>query len=125
MKKKTLTEDYDEAEIEALKRVNRGEPLRDKKRIPSTAISHIKPLYHHPLPLSRHRYQHEQILREVLTHSVDRQALTAVTFQNPWVLEEIILRGAPIEIPDKNGSELLPHFSDHPFDQIHSPPHCL
>jgi hypothetical protein len=103
--KKIVTEDYDEAEIEALKRVNRSQPLKDKKRSIESKISHMKPLYHHPLPLSRHRYQHEQMLRDVLTHSLDRQALTAVTLRNPWVLEEILMRGAPIEVPDKNGSE--------------------
>lgn len=101
--KKLSIEDYSEEEIEAIKRVNRGEPLRDKGRLSHLKISHVKPLYHHPLPLSRHRYQHEKILRDVLTHALTRQALTAVTLQNPWVLEEIIMRGAPFEVPDKNG----------------------
>jgi hypothetical protein len=101
--RKLAIEDYSEDEIEAVKRVNRGEPLRDKGRLSRQNISHVQPLYQHPLPLSGHRYQHEKILRDVLTHSLSRQALTAVTLQNPWVLEEIIMRGAPIEVPDKNG----------------------
>ncbi len=103
MKNTLSLEEYTDDELEAIKRVNRGEPLRDKIPKNYSSFQRIKPIFHHPLPLSRHRFPQEKMLREVSTHAANRQALTAVTLRNPWVLEDVLMRGAPVDVQDKNG----------------------
>mmetsp|Transcript_741 Transcript_741/g.750 ORF Transcript_741/g.750 Transcript_741/m.750 type:complete len:211 (+) Transcript_741:191-823(+) len=60
-------------------------------------------LYKHPLPLSNRRHKHEANLRRVLCCVLERQAISAVSLGDAWVLEEVFIRGAPVELPDENG----------------------
>ena len=61
------------------------------------------PILKHPLPLSAGRIDHEYVLRRVLACKPDKQAVAAVTLKDPWALEEVYMRGAPVDVPNHNG----------------------
>ena len=56
------------------------------------------PMYKHPLPVSKTRHEHELVLRRVLSAPLPRQAIAAVTIGDAYVLEEVYMRGAPVEV---------------------------
>ena len=70
-----------------------------------TGIPVIKyiPMYRHPLPVSKHRHEHTMVLTRVLSCPLHKQAAAAVTFSDPWTLEEIYMRGAPVDRKEANG----------------------
>jgi ankyrin repeat protein len=85
-----------------IKAVARGEALTSAaptKAIPKT----FQPLFKHPLPISDHSGYHESNLKRVQCCKLEKQAAAAVTLADSWVLEEVYLNGAPVDIPDKNG----------------------
>ena len=61
------------------------------------------PIYRHPLPVSKHRHEHDFVLRRVLSSPLDKQVAAAVTIGDPWTLEEVYMRGAPAEVQEANG----------------------
>ena len=61
------------------------------------------PIYRHPLPVSKHRHEHDFVLRRVLSSPLHKQITAAVTIGDPWTLEELYMRGAPAEVPEANG----------------------
>lgn len=61
------------------------------------------PILKHPLPLSMHKVDHEHNLKRVLACKPSKQAIAAVALKDAWTLEEVYMRGAAIDIPDKNG----------------------
>lgn len=86
--------------IVALERaIARGESIA----ITGNAVVKYSPLFRHPLPVSEHRYKHEATLRRCLSTLLDKQAAAAVTMKNAWVLEEVYMRGAPVDVPNLNG----------------------
>mmetsp|Transcript_8875 Transcript_8875/g.13304 ORF Transcript_8875/g.13304 Transcript_8875/m.13304 type:complete len:196 (+) Transcript_8875:93-680(+) len=95
-----MSEEYTEDDLDLMKRVFRGEPIK-KKTTPKQLRP--QPIFKHPLPVSSRRFGHEKMLRDVSCHAADRQVLSAVTLQNAWVLEEVIMNGAPIDTRDTNG----------------------
>lgn len=46
---------------------------------------------------------HEAVLRRVLSTTLNKQAFSAITLRAAWVLEEVFMRGAPVNISDLNG----------------------
>jgi len=62
-----------------------------------------QPLFKHPLPVSDHSAYHDTNLRRATCCSLDNQIAAAVTFGDAWVLEELFMQGAPVNIADKNG----------------------
>jgi len=46
---------------------------------------------------------HEKTLCKILACKPEKQAISAVIMRNAWVLEEVYMRGAEVDIPDKNG----------------------
>lgn len=85
-----------------IKAVNRGEALTSA--VPESARpSHFNPLFKHPLPISDHSAFHEANLRRVTCCRLEKQAGAAVTLADAWVLEEVFMNGAKVDLPDKNG----------------------
>lgn len=80
--------------------IARGEPLAVKGK-PSQP--RYKPLFKHPLHVSDHRHQQEALLRKIRSSSLDRQAAGAISLRNAWVLEEVYMLGAPMEVESPNG----------------------
>ena len=70
-----------------------------------TGVPVIKyiPMYRHPLPVSKHRHEHTSVLTRVLSCPLHKQAAAAVTFSDPWTLEEVYMRGAPVDRKEANG----------------------
>lgn len=98
--KRTVDKDYSDADRDLLKLVARGDPLCGSNKV-QVSLSY-QPIFRHPLPVSPQRYEHEKLLRHILTFPLDHQARGAVTLRNAWVLEEVLLRGAPAAVPDEN-----------------------
>jgi hypothetical protein len=83
-------EEYSDAELDLMKKAFRGEPLKPKT-FGDRSSKKIQPIFRHPLPVSDRRYDHERVLRSIKSHAADKQVLSAVTAQNAWVLEEVLL----------------------------------
>jgi hypothetical protein len=101
-KKFTIDLDNPDDQERLIKAVARGEALTSAaptKAIPKT----FQPLFKHPLPISDHSGYHESNLKRVQCCKLEKQAAAAVTLADSWVLEEVYLNGAPVDIPDKNG----------------------
>lgn len=90
---------------ELVKKMYTGDPIDfGKPKLPvDRKRYYYLPLLKHPLPLSLHRGAHENILRRVLACRPEKQAMSAVTLRDAWVLEEVYMRGARVDIPDKGG----------------------
>ena len=84
-----------------IKAINRGEALTSPA--PGARPQHFQPLFKHPLPISDHSAYHEANLRRVTCCRLEKQAGAAVTLADAWVLEEVFMNGAKVDIPDKNG----------------------
>ena len=95
------SEEYTDDEMYLMKCVLRGEPL--VKKTPGISTKKIAPIFKHPLPVSERRFGHEQMYRNVCTHAADKQVVSAVTLGNAWVLEQVLMDGAPIDVRDING----------------------
>jgi hypothetical protein len=63
----------------------------------------FKPIFKHPLPVSDHRGQREETLRRIECVPLNKQAAGAVARRDAWVLEEVYMRGSPVDLPDPNG----------------------
>lgn len=116
---KRITVDFDSEEdcLHLQRLVARGEPLTR----PSDAVVPLRfsPLFKHPLPMSEERYAREAALRRVMSARLSAQAAGAVALREPWVLEEVYMRGnsvnpsdfflvnrqtgAPATVPNSNG----------------------
>lgn len=94
-------EEYTDDDMYLLKCVHRGESL--VKKTAGKTKKKIVPILKHPLPVSERRFGHEQMYRDICTHSGEKQVISAVTLQNAWVLEQVLMDGAPIEVQDTNG----------------------
>ena len=90
---------------ELVKKIFTGDPIDyGKPKLPiDRKRFYYLPLMKHPLPLSLHRGAHESVLRRVLACKPEHQAISAVTLRDAWVLEEVYMRGARVDIPDKAG----------------------
>ena len=63
-----------------------------------------KPLYRHPLPASKYRYEHECMMKTIMSCPLEKQAAAAVVSRAAHTLEEVYMRGAPVDIRNpKNG----------------------
>lgn len=82
--------------------ITRGESIRYPAK-PDRARQRYSPIYKHPLPPSERRYNHEYVLRKVLCCKIENQVAAAVAMGDPWVLEEVYLRGAPAEVSSESG----------------------
>jgi len=100
--------DLEEEDLQLLRDIARGDALTNpppsktatkKKFLPPKFI----PLYKHPLPLSNLRHKHEANLRKILSCALEKQAIGAISIGDAWVLEEVYIRGAPVEVKDGNG----------------------
>lgn len=94
-------DEYTDEEMYLMRCVMRGEPM--VKKTAGKTDKKVVPIYKHPLPVSDRRFLHEKMYREVCTHAAEKQAISAVTLQNAWVLEQVLMDGAPIEVKDTNG----------------------
>lgn len=63
----------------------------------------FKPLFKHPLPVSEHRLYRDETLRRIECVPIHKQAAGAVARKDAWVLEELYMRGSPVDVPDANG----------------------
>ncbi len=89
-------------ELDLLLNIARSTTIRNKVAIPRQ-VTRYSPMYKHPLPISERRYNHEMILNRVLSCKVEEQAAAAISQSDPWVLEEVYMRGAPVEVPCSSG----------------------
>ncbi len=94
--------EYTDEEMALMRAVYRSEPIRTKPVGPPVSKNY-KPIFKHPLPVSDRRFHFESQLRKVLTFPGSEQAFSAVTLQNAWVLEEVLMRGAPHNTLDTTG----------------------
>jgi ankyrin repeat protein len=62
-----------------------------------------QPVFRHPLPISDHSAFHDANLKRALCCTLEKQAVAAVTMGDAWVLEEVYMRGAPIDHVDTSG----------------------
>jgi len=93
-----------EEEREFFKKICRGEPTTrpgDPSKNPK--LEKFMPVFRHPLPLSENRPSHELMLRRILCMDIRKQAISAATLGNAWVLEEVYMRGGEVDLPDKSG----------------------
>ena len=88
-----------------MKKIFTGDPIDyGKPKLPiDRKRYYYLPLMKHPLPLSLHRGAHESVLRRVLACHPEKQAMSAVTLRDAWVLEEVYMRGAEVDLADKAG----------------------
>jgi hypothetical protein len=94
-------DEYDDEEMYLMQCIMRGEPL--VKKTAGKITKKIVPIFKHPLPVSDRRFAHEKLYRKICSYAADKQVLSAVTLENAWVLEQVLLDGAPIEVRDTNG----------------------
>jgi hypothetical protein len=66
-------------------------------------LKRFTPILKHPLPLSERRSTQEALLRRILSMRVEKQVQAAATLGSAWVIEELYMRGAPIDLQDRNG----------------------
>ena len=93
-----------EEELDLYRKISRDEPVtRPADPSLNPKLKGFVPIFKHPLPLSENRPIHERTLRRILSMSIEKQAMAAATLGNAWVLEEVYLRGASVEIKDKSG----------------------
>ena len=64
---------------------------------------YYQPVFKHPLPISAHSSRHDANLKRVLCCSLEKQAAAAVTLGDAWALEEVYMKGAPIDVPNASG----------------------
>ena len=96
-------QDNEADDLTLLKAVARGEPLTRSGDATNPRIKRYSPIFKHPLPMSNYRYKHESILRRVLSCRLEKQARAAITIGDAWTLEEVYMRGAPVDERDDNG----------------------
>ena len=96
-------ENNEEDDLKLLRAVARGEPLTVSGSLPPAVVMRFVPVFKHPLPSSNHKYKHEAVLRRVTSCSLEKQAKAAITLGDAWTLEEVYMRGAPVDIKDENG----------------------
>lgn len=101
-KKYVDLKDCEEDDLYLLKAIARTDSIT-RPGVRTTVIKRYTPILKHPLPLSSHRYKHEAILRRVKSCPLEQQARAAVAAGDAWVLEEIYMQGAPVEVKDENG----------------------
>jgi ankyrin repeat protein len=70
---------------------------------PGKKPQRYQPLFKHPLPVSDHSAYHDTNLRRATCCALENQVAAAVTFGDAWVLEELYMQGAPVNIADKSG----------------------
>lgn len=93
-----------EACLKLLRTVARSEPLGVRQsKVSKGNISAFKSLFKHPLPVSGQRCQREENLRRIECVTINKQAAGAVSIRDAWVLEEIYIKGSPVDLPDANG----------------------
>ncbi len=61
------------------------------------------PIYKHPLPVSEHRYDHENHLRRILSCKIPFQGMAAITKGDAWSLEEVYMRNGKDCLADRDG----------------------
>lgn len=94
-------DDYTPEEIELLNSIARSEGLHNHRLLSRTVYT---PLLHHPLPVSDRRYQHENILRRVMSCKPSFQGMAAISQGDAWTLEEVYMLGGPVTLSPKNGN---------------------
>jgi hypothetical protein len=55
-------------------------------------------IYKHPLPISKHRYHHEVVLKRVMSCTLDKQVYAAVVSRDAYTLEEVYMQGAAVNL---------------------------
>lgn len=65
------------------------------------------PLFKHPLPISDHRQDHENVLRKISSCKPEKQTFAAICQGDAWTLEEVIMNGAPFNVKDHKGNSPL------------------
>jgi hypothetical protein len=89
-----------DADYRLLRTVARSEGLYS---VDEQTVGYL-PIFKHPLPVSNTRFEHEDILRKVLSCKIECQAMAAITKGDAWVLEELYMRGGSKIMSGKNGS---------------------
>ena len=98
-------DDEDLENLRILTAIARSEGLNIDKSKPYNP--RYTPIFKHPLPLSDHRYEHEQNLRRILSCKLEFQAIAAISQSDGWTLEEVYMRGGPAVLGKKNGTSPL------------------
>lgn len=102
-KEERLLESEEVFNKEVLKKTYLGDPLL-KDPLPIDRVRRVYlPILKHPLPISQTRADHEKVLRRVLCCQPEKQAHAAICLRDAWVLEEVYMRGADVNLPDKSG----------------------
>lgn len=65
---------------------------------PGIPVKKYLPIYKHPLPISKHRYHHEVVLKRVMSCSLDNQVNAAVVSRDAYTLEEVYMQGAAVNL---------------------------
>jgi Ankyrin repeats (3 copies) len=96
-KKYDLDDEVDATDL--LRRIAKGASVVES----AAPAKKYLPLFKHPLPVSKHRYDHEANLKRIMSNHIERQAAAAVTLGDAYALEEVYMRGAPVEMTETNG----------------------
>eukprot|EP01031_Cornospumella_fuschlensis_P036544 gene36544-44332_t len=96
-----MDDDYTQEELDLLNSIARSEGLNSHTRTPKTTYT---PLLKHPLPISDRRFEHENVLRRVLSCKPSFQGMAAISQGDAWTLEEVYMRGGPKVLSPKNGN---------------------
>ena len=91
------------SEYGLMKAIARSEGLNES----DGKLKRYLPVFHHPLPISDYRHQHEEIYRRVVSCRKEKQALAAISYGDAWTLEEVYMRGAPVDLLDNLGNSCL------------------
>jgi hypothetical protein len=65
---------------------------------PGASVGAYVSIYKHPLPVSKHRYNHEAVLRRIMSCPIEMQAAAAVVARDSHTLEVVFMQGAPMDL---------------------------
>jgi hypothetical protein len=97
--------DDDEEYLRLMVAVAKSEGLNVKKG--KNAVPTYTPIFKHPLPISEHKFYHENNLKRIMSCKKEFQAIAAISQCDGWVLEEVYMRGGKEVLGEKNGNTPL------------------
>ncbi len=100
-----MTNDDDDDYLRLMVAVAKSEGLNVRKA--KNAVPTYTPIFKHPLPISEHKFYHENNLKRIMSCKKEFQAIAAISQCDGWVLEEVYMRGGREVLGDKNGNPPL------------------
>ena len=63
----------------------------------------FKPMFSHPLPTSRPRFDNERMMKKINNMPRHERAATASAWGLAWCIEELYMQGCPVNVPNETG----------------------